>query len=82
MEKPRPHDGAWACAVAVIGLDSRPRDIYGEDSFQALCLGLNRVRSCLMDFLAAGGQLLDPEEREVFPLASCFPGSGAGPGAV
>ena len=73
--KPRPHNGAWACAVAVLGLDSRPREVYGEDSLQSLCLGLGIVRTLLMSFLEAGGQLLDPDGREPFPLTAYFPAS-------
>lgn len=70
--KPRLHEGHWICSVAVLGLDSRARDIYGGDSLQALTLGLRHVACQLRNFVEVGGWLLDPESREPFPLRAYF----------
>jgi hypothetical protein len=62
--------------VTITGLDSRPRDIYGEDSLQALALGLRLVAAHLSDFTGRGGRLLHPEGREPFPVGAYFPEPG------
>lgn len=36
--------GFYACLVSLSGTDNHKKDIYGEDSLQALCLGLRTVR--------------------------------------
>lgn len=71
--KPRPDDRCWVCPVAVLGVDSRPRNICGDESFQALTLGLRFVASELWLFVETGGQLLDSINREPFPLEAYFP---------
>lgn len=55
--------GEWACPTLSPD-DSEPRSIYGEDSLQALSLGLSFVRLRLEDFLEKGGRLLMAEGRE------------------
>ena len=70
---PRPDGrGAWACAVRVDGLDSKARDIYGEDSLQALCLGLRLVRSHLEGVLERGSRLVGSDDDSEFLLAAYF----------
>jgi hypothetical protein len=59
----RQHTGEWACPTLSPD-DSKPIAIYGEDSLQALCLGLSFIRLRLEDFLEKGGRLLLTEDRE------------------
>lgn len=49
----------WRCPVSLIGIDERLPDIAGEDSLQALCLGLRLLGMRLADFLAKGGRLFN-----------------------
>jgi hypothetical protein len=71
--QPRPHDhGGWACLVSVAGHDHYSRHIFGEDSLQALCLGLRTVRLHLELALARGSRLLDPGDETDFPLHAYF----------
>ena len=75
VEVGRPHPdsrGAWACPVLVDGLDSKPRDIYGEDSLQALCLGLRLVRTHLEGVLERGSRLVYSDEGTEFPIDAYF----------
>ncbi|MCI0748044.1 MAG: DUF4288 domain-containing protein [Verrucomicrobia subdivision 3 bacterium] len=70
---PRPdRRGSWACAIRVAGLDSKPRDIYGEDSLQALCLGLRFVRTHLEGVLERGNRLVVADDGSAFPLEAYF----------
>ena len=64
--------GAWACSILVDGLDSKPRDIYGEDSLQALCLGLRLVRTHLEGVLERGGRLVHSDDDSEFSLGVYF----------
>ena len=57
----------WRCPVAV-PFDSRVRDIYGVDSWQALCLALSLVHSLLADFIQRGGKLYHPGTTDEFTL--------------
>jgi hypothetical protein len=56
----RPHQrptGEWACPT--LSHDARqPQLIYGENSLQALCLGLSFIRLRLEDLFEEGGRLL------------------------
>ena len=61
----RPHldeQGSWACPVLVTCISDKDREIHGEDSLQALCLGTQFVRSMLQSVLERGGRLLHAEE--------------------
>lgn len=70
---PRPDGrGAWACAIRVDGLDSTARDIYGEDSLQALCLGLQLVRTHLVGVLQRGGRLVYADDGSEFARTAYF----------
>ena len=70
---PRPDGrGAWVCAIRVDGLDSEPRDIYGEDSLQALCLGLRFVRTHLEGVLERGSRLVHSDDGSEFALDAYF----------
>jgi hypothetical protein len=64
--------GAWACPVSVEGFDRFTKDIYGEDSLQALCLGLRLISVHLQCALDRGSRLLEPEEGTEFPLEAYF----------
>jgi hypothetical protein len=57
----------WRCPVT-IPFDSRPRDIYGVDSWQALCLALSLVHSVLTRFIQGGGKLYHPGTTDEFTL--------------
>jgi hypothetical protein len=62
----RPHRqpaGDWACPTLAHD-DQDPRPIRGEDSCQALCLGLSYIRLRLEDFLDKGGRLFLPDGRD------------------
>lgn len=48
---------AWQCSVSVTPLWNGPFDIYGEGSFQALCLGAKHALQMLDTFVAQGGRL-------------------------
>ena len=39
--------GSWACPVVVTSVSDKVREIHGEDPMQALCLGVQFVRSLL-----------------------------------
>ncbi|MDQ6635126.1 MAG: hypothetical protein M3Z10_10280 [Gemmatimonadota bacterium] len=75
--------GDWHCRIHLDGLIA-PTDIYGEDSLQALCLGLGMVESLLRRFMAAGGRLraLDASDDETWPIDAYFGGSGAQPAST
>jgi hypothetical protein len=65
IEVGRPyHDprGPWRCSILAGGIDREARDIFGEDSLQALSLGLEYLRTRLHFVLQRGGRLVDPEE--------------------
>ena len=57
----------WRCPVT-IPFDGPTRDIYGVDSWQALCLALSLVHSLLADFIQRGGKLYYPGTTDEFTL--------------
>ena len=67
-------NGEWACPTLSFDFpEARP--IYGEDSLQALCLGLSFIRRRLEHFLEDGGRLLSADDRDHVPrqdLATWF----------
>lgn len=70
----RPRDdgrGAYACLVSLSGTDNHKKDIYGEDSLQALCLGLRMFRLHLELILSRGSRLAYPDGTE-FQLSNYF----------
>jgi len=50
--------GTWVCPLTLHPLWSKPNEVAGEDSLQALCLALRVARSMLDSFCEDGGQLL------------------------
>jgi hypothetical protein len=56
---------AWSCEVTVEPLWSKPFEIYGEGSFQALCLGAKHAVQMLATFIERGG-ILEYREGEAF----------------
>jgi hypothetical protein len=69
--------GVWACLVSVEGYDCHAKNIYGEGSLQALCLGMRMVRHHLDCALNRGSRIVDPDESEDrdFPLEAYFEAS-------
>lgn len=65
-----PH-GTWACPLTLHPLWSKPNEVAGEDSLQALCLALRVARSMLDSFCEDGGQLLF-NDGTPFPLDTYF----------
>jgi hypothetical protein len=64
VEIGRPHvdeRGSWACPVVVTWVGDEIREIHGEDSMQALCLGVQFVRSMLQSAVERGSRLLHAE---------------------
>ena len=61
---------AWACPVSVLPLFDKLSDQVGEDSFQALCLGIRLTQALLEDFVSKGGSLL--VGGEAFPFEAYF----------
>jgi hypothetical protein len=68
--------GSWACPIFVPAIDTKVREIHGEDSMQALCLALRFVHSMLQIVVKRGGRLLDPQEGTDFPLDAYFGSNG------
>lgn len=60
-------ESGWRCPVT-IPFDGPTRDIYGVDSWQALCLALSLVHSQLADFIRRGGKLYHPGTTDEFTL--------------
>jgi hypothetical protein len=82
--QPYQHERHWRCPISLVGIDDHLADIAGEDSLQALCLGLRLLGLRLADFLARGGRLFvegsgpdDPETE--LPLAAYFGTLAGGP---
>ncbi len=48
---------AWSCEVSVEPLWSKPSEIFGEGSFQALCLGAKHAVQMLATFIEQEGTL-------------------------
>ena len=79
LGQPRPDGrGAWACLVSVDGYDRHAKDIYGEDSLQALCLAMRMVRLHLDCSLERGSRLVHTDEDIDFPLEAYFEESSDG----
>lgn len=71
--RPRPDGrGAWCCFVVADGVDHKARDIFGEDSLQALCLGLEFVRIQLDSVLERGSRLVHADEDTDFSVDAYF----------
>lgn len=70
--------GGWACPVLITTIDERVRDIYGEDSMQALCLAVRFVHRMLHSVVERGCRLVDPQEGSDFPLEAYFGNVGLG----
>ena len=78
VEIGRPHydeRGSWACPIQLVGLDSEIREIHGEDSLQALCLGVQFIETMLQAELNSGHRLIhdgDGADDVDFPLDAYF----------
>jgi hypothetical protein len=74
-------NGSWACPVELTGLHASPAEIAGDDSLQALCLGVQFAGKLLTAFVQRGGRLRTPDDdpEDLFPLEAYFfqPGSSA-----
>lgn len=73
VREPQPDGrGAWRYMVST-GTDGPASfDIYGEDSLQALCLGLKMVHSQLAATLTRGSRLVHTDADDDFPLDAYF----------
>ena len=83
--QPYQAEGCWRCHVSLVGIDDHLPEIGGEDSFQALCLGVRLLGLRLADFVTQGGRLFvegggpnDPDTE--VPLEAYFGTSGGPPG--
>jgi len=68
--------GSWACPVVVTSVSNEVREIHGEDSMQALCLGVQFVRSMLQSVVERGSRLLHDDEDTDFHLEVYFGNNG------
>ena len=70
---------AWGCLVTVSPLNSKPLTIYGDGSFQALCLGIRHAMQMLQGFVEQGGSLEyengESFDASVFGLSSSIKGA-------
>jgi hypothetical protein len=57
----------WRCPVT-IPFSNQTQDIYGIDSWQAVCLALSLIHSQLSDFIRRGGKLYHPGTTDDFGL--------------
>jgi hypothetical protein len=64
--------GSRVCPVLLTTIDQTTRDIYGEDSMQALSLGVRFVHSMLQSVIDRGHRLLDTHDDTEFPLDAYF----------
>jgi hypothetical protein len=60
---PYKSSSAWACPVALMGVDEQYPDIVGESSFQSLNLAMRLIRQRLGHLLDAGEVLTYPNDR-------------------
>ncbi|GAB2864058.1 hypothetical protein GCM10027277_35950 [Pseudoduganella ginsengisoli] len=65
--------GECACAVLLDGLERAPHVLFGVDTWQALQLGVQFAIHMLQGFVAQGGQLLWPQEREPMAISELIP---------
>ena len=68
----------WACKVEITRLFTPPKNIYGEDSWQAQALAMRFAASLVQHFVERGGELYWPNdgatpERERFELSDLYP---------
>ena len=85
LGQPYQAERCWRCPVGLTGIDDHLPDIAGENSFQALCLGVRLLGMRLADFVTKGGRLFvegggpDEPDTEV-PLEAYFGTLGGAPG--
>jgi hypothetical protein len=68
----RRETGEWACPNSLKGLYENLLDTSGEDSFQALVLSLNLIRTLLENFVSDGGVILDAKNGNPLNLDVLF----------
>jgi hypothetical protein len=68
--------GSWACPVIITSVSDKVREIHGDDSMQALCLGIQFVRSMLQSALDGGSRLLHADEDTDFHPEVYFGANG------
>jgi hypothetical protein len=61
------NDGVWCCPILLHGVDTKVRQVDGDDSMQALCFAIRAVFSQLRVIEELGGRIVD-EEGNDFPL--------------
>lgn len=68
--QPYEADQCWKCSVNLPGLIvSKPVDICGSDSVQALCLSLGFAKKLLEGELERGNHIVEPSSNDDWPLA-------------
>jgi len=65
--------GSWACPVLLTSIDGTVKEIHGEDSMQALCLGLSFIHTMLHSLLTQGSRLIDAKAGPDSPSDTNFP---------
>jgi len=68
--------GEWACPITMNGLHENLNEIRGEDSLQALCLGISLVANILRNFVKDGGVILMHGTDSEFPIDAYFSSLG------
>ena len=64
---------AWGCLVTVSPLNSKSLSVYGDGSFQALCLGIRHAMQMLQGFVEQGGALQYENGESFDPSVFGFP---------
>ena len=60
------------CPVFIKGLDKKPHDVAGNDTFQALTLAIAHVRNMLQYFVQNGGKIYHSDGIGNFEFGSNF----------
>jgi hypothetical protein len=61
------NDGLWNCPILLRGMDAQVRQVYGDDSLQALCLAIRAVFSQLRVIEELGHRIV-AEDGDDVPL--------------
>jgi len=64
-------DGLWYTPIALHG-DYGWKNIFGEDSFQSLCLAIKFIKILLTSYLEKGDRLVFQADNSDFPIESYF----------
>jgi uncharacterized protein DUF6968 len=59
------NDGLWSCQILLRGVDAQVRQVYGDDSLQALCFAIRAIESQLRVIEEVGHRIVDEEGNDV-----------------